>query len=203
MERQYYFEKYCNGKNVLNVGCCSSKPLEELRMGCWLQRNLERLATTVVGIDNNKELIVECQKFANGKLVFADAQHFDLKQQFDVIVAGELIEHLSNLDGFLGCVSKHLSYGGVFILTTANPFKLSNVLNGLLGRELPVQEDHVVYLSVEILRNLLSKYGFKIVEYSCVTERTLKQPLGNKLMRFVTGLVEGYGELINVVCVKQ
>jgi len=58
-------------------------------------------------------------------------------------------------------------------------------------------------LSVEILRNLLGKYGFKIVEYSCVTERTLKQPLGNKLMRFVTGLVESYGELINVVCVKQ
>ena len=63
---------------------------------------------------------IEKLKAAGYNVVSADATHFDLQQKFDAIVAGELIEHLSNPGLFLDCSSRHLQNNGLLILTTPN-----------------------------------------------------------------------------------
>ena len=50
-----------------------------------------------------------------------DAEHFALDRQFDTIVAGDLIEHLGNVEGFLKSVMGCLAPGGKLVIQTPNP----------------------------------------------------------------------------------
>ena len=53
-------------------------------------------------------------------------QNFDLGRTFDTVFAGELIEHLGNVDGFLSSARRHLEPGGQLVLTTPNVFYVGN-----------------------------------------------------------------------------
>jgi hypothetical protein len=57
----------------------------------------------------------------------ADAQDFGLDQNFNTVVAGEVIEHLEDPGRFLACARQHLAPGGRIVLSTAQPFALMNI----------------------------------------------------------------------------
>src|SRR5262249_14451538 len=50
----------------------------------------------------------------------ADAQNFDLPGQFDLVFAGEIIEHVYNPDGLLGSCLLALRPNGYLVITTPN-----------------------------------------------------------------------------------
>lgn len=80
-----------------------------------------------------------------------------LGKKFDVIVAGELIEHLENIGVFLDNVRRHLRKGGVFFLTTPNTTSFRFFVWAVLGRE-PEYSGHVTYYTKDALELLLSRY---------------------------------------------
>lgn len=53
---------------------------------------------------------------------------------FDVIVAGELIEHLGRPEALFQLGHRNLAPGGCLVLTTPNPYYLARVRDSLLGR---------------------------------------------------------------------
>lgn len=57
-----------------------------------------------------------------------------LAEEFDLVFAGELIEHLLDTDGFLAEISRVLRRGGALVLTTPNLASFENRLRLLLGR---------------------------------------------------------------------
>lgn len=57
-----------------------------------------------------------------------NAEDFHLNERFDIIYAGDVIEHLSNPGRFLECSSKHLTDGGEIVESTPNPYFLTNIL---------------------------------------------------------------------------
>ncbi len=71
-------------------------------------------------------------------MVQADVETMDLGETYDVIVAGDIIEHLSNPGRFLGAVSRHLNKEGVFLVTTPNPVTFLRVLELLFKNRLAV-----------------------------------------------------------------
>lgn len=92
------------------------------------------------------------------------------KNQFDLIFAGEIIEHILATQIFLERCHCVLKSGGILILTTPN---LSCWLN--LGRWFSLgqpanvssdegQDGHVRYLAPKTLRNALTKAGFQVLE---------------------------------------
>ena len=54
------------------------------------------------------------------RIVLGDMESHRFDRQFDVIVAGDVLEHMRNQGLFLENVRRHLRGGGVFILTTPN-----------------------------------------------------------------------------------
>jgi len=164
-ERFKLIKPYIENKTVLDIGCCGSRYKSE----GWLHFNIKKYAKSVFGIDISKECI-EFLKEKGYDVEVANAEDFNLNQKFDVIVAGELIEHLSNFQGFLNSVKKHLKEDGLLILTTPNMFYFKEALFLVLRGYPPVNPEHTCYFDEVTLRQLLNRFGFSIKKIMYTTE---------------------------------
>jgi 2-polyprenyl-3-methyl-5-hydroxy-6-metoxy-1,4-benzoquinol methylase len=92
----------CRGKRVLHIGCCNSPRTEELlRQGRLLHTAIDRVAAEQHGVDLDACSVQVLASYGYGNLQVLDTERCRLNQrfaagQFDVIVAGEVLEHLSN-----------------------------------------------------------------------------------------------------------
>jgi SAM-dependent methyltransferase len=129
-------------------------PFELLRKNC----------SDVWGID-----IVIPERYKNDpKCVQANAENFHLGRKFDVIVAFDLIEHLTNPGLFLQCCKEHLVPGGQIILTTPNAYNLF-LMAGKLTRVDPVMNrDHVSLFVPKLMGWLATKCGLTMKEYGYI-----------------------------------
>lgn len=111
--------KYARGKKVLDCGCVDTlKEIENPRKD-WLYGKLVEVAKKVVGVDLQEEGVRKLRE-KGYEVICADVTTMDLGQKFDVIVAGEIIEHLPNQGLFLKNMKRHLKRDGVLIITTPN-----------------------------------------------------------------------------------
>lgn len=172
-DRYKFLCELVRGKEVLDMGCVNHTL--DNRKGAvgryWLHEHLKRTAKHVTGLDYEKEAIAKLK--AEGFDVHAgDATNFDLGRQFDVIVAGEILEHITNAAGFLACVKKHLRPGGIFITTTPNANCLIFFLENLiLGYEVD-NLDHVCIYSPRTIETLFKKCGFALERVIFLAQNT-------------------------------
>lgn len=88
---------------VLNVGCIGHDYIET---DVWIHRLLCEKARRVVGIDIHLP-----EEVGAYNIVSANAESMELNEKFDLIIAGELIEHLSNPGEFFARTREHLKLG--------------------------------------------------------------------------------------------
>lgn len=77
---------------------------------------------------------------------------------FDVVVAGEVLEHLQWPAAVVSDIHRVLRTGGLFIGTVPNAFRLRNRLVFLLGRDFEVDPTHLHWFSPTSMRNLLQRF---------------------------------------------
>ena len=94
--------KLCKNKHVLDLGCIDHDYNLE-KNNSWIHKNIISVAKSVVGVDYMEEDVKKLNKLGYD-VVCANVENFNLKKKFDVIVAGELIEHLANPGKFLDSV---------------------------------------------------------------------------------------------------
>ena len=128
----------------------------------WPHTLLKKQAKEVYGVD--LELTEQYAHDAHYQAASAEAFSFPIT--FDLIFAGDLIEHLSNPGLFLECCKKSLAPGGRLLITTPNTFNLFNMTEKITKREPTVNADHTCYFNRKTLRTLLEKNGMEIVEVS-------------------------------------
>jgi 2-polyprenyl-3-methyl-5-hydroxy-6-metoxy-1,4-benzoquinol methylase len=154
---------------VLDLGCASRYGRSD-----WLHGLLAQDVTELVGIDIN-ETTVEKLQTEGFDVRLADARNFDLGRHFDVVFAGELIEHLDDVRGFLANVRRHLRSGGQLVLTTPNAFYVGNFVYRWGGHG-QVHPEHTCWYCEDTLRHVLEINGFSKVEIS-FTGHTSPTPL--------------------------
>lgn len=148
---------------ILDVGCVQHDA-ENAEQSAWLHQHLYGITTDVVGIDILREDIAELRE-KGYNVRTADAEAFSLDREFDVIVAGELIEHLSDLGGFLESCRRHLTTDGRLVLTTPNPWAFVHLRRAVRG-DVRCNSEHTCWLDERTLRQLLARHGFTAtVEY--------------------------------------
>jgi len=145
------------GGSVLDIGCASRYGRDD-----WLHGLLAKDVKDVVGIDLNQKTVDELQA-AGYDVRLADAQDFDLGRTFDVVFAGELIEHLDNVHGFLTSVRRHLAPGGRLVITTPNAFYVGNFIYRL-GGHARVHPQHTAWYCDATLRRIITVNGFDRVD---------------------------------------
>lgn len=147
------------GESVLDVGCAS-----RYGMADWLHGLLVEQFPDVVGIDINESTIKELEE-TGFNAQFADAQDFDLGRTFETVFAGEIIEHLDNVHGFLTSIRRHLEPGGKLVLTTPNVFYVGGFVYRWGGHG-QVHPEHTCWFCEDTLRRVLHVNGFSNVEIS-------------------------------------
>jgi 2-polyprenyl-3-methyl-5-hydroxy-6-metoxy-1,4-benzoquinol methylase len=152
--------------SVLDVGCASRYGRPD-----WLHGLIAAEKPDVVGIDINEEVVGNLRG-AGYDVHVADARHFDLDRQFDVVFAGELIEHLDDVRGFLRSVRRHLPPGGRLVLTTPNAFYFGNFVYRVGGRA-RVHPEHTCWFCEDTLRRVLTTNGFSRVHVHYIGHSSL------------------------------
>jgi hypothetical protein len=167
VDRIGYIREACAGLRVLDLGAMDETAWHAKRgRGTWLHEEIGRTAAHVDGIDNSALVPAEgLRTGANSTIWRGDVGDPErvvaaLEEPPDVIVAGELIEHLESPLQFLKrfAAAARLS-GKTLILSTPNATALHNVLIALTRRE-STHHDHLCLLSYKTLNTLCMRAGF-------------------------------------------
>ncbi len=173
----------------------------------WPHRFLQDAAKEVYGIDmdfDDARLPGPKERYVKG-----NAERFEIPVRFDVVFAGDLIEHLSNMGDFLASVRAHLSPRGRLVLTTPNCFNLFNLTEKLSKYEPTVNSDHTVYFNYKTLGKLLEKNGFEVERFAYVYRldthhaESWKKKFLNLVYRFLSLFTDKFMETLVVVAVPK
>lgn len=160
--------RHARGKRIFDLGALDETAYASKQDNDrWLHARLCVVAENVIGIDNSALVPLEgLQTAANGRIVNADI--FDLSAVVglygkpDLIVAGELIEHLPDTLGFLRSLQAcEAIRGAEFVFSTPNACSWHNALIGLAGRE-STHPDHLQIYSYKTLRTLFDRADIQL-----------------------------------------
>ncbi|WP_408959707.1 class I SAM-dependent methyltransferase [Natrinema sp. 74] len=167
---------HVSGETVLDVGCVAHDS-EKRHDEAWLHELVVRAAGDALGVDVLEDELADLEA-AGYDVVHGDAQDLALGETFDVIVVGELIEHLVDFDGLLRSIDDHLADGGEVIITTPNAMAVHWTALRLLDQEF-VNSGHTCWFDATTVTQLLERYGFEPVEITYVGDcrLTLADPL--------------------------
>lgn len=171
----------------------------------WVHNLLKKCAKDVYGLDINFDSpkFLSPEKYKKG-----NAENFDFNTEFDVIFAGDLIEHLSNPGLFLLSCARNLKKGGRLIITTPNCFNLFHLAEKIVKSEPTVNPDHICYFNYKTLKQLLIKNGWEPVEtgflYSLDVDyrESYKKKFLNVLYYIISKLTPKFMETLMVVAKK-
>jgi predicted TPR repeat methyltransferase len=173
VQRVELIRSLSKGRRVLHLGC-TNWPYTEVSMqgGTLLHRDLEQIADDLTGFDFDQEGIDVLTAAGVKNLYRADLENLDavpLDDIFDVIIAGEMIEHLNNPGLFLKGIQRFMNAETELVITTINAYSaLRFLLYGLRGKgglNEPVHPDHVYYFSYSTLRLLIERAGLKVNQF--------------------------------------
>ena len=172
-----YVTRRCEGKRVLDLGCVMHDPAEYASR-YFLHRAITEVARETVGLDLHADGVAALNTLGF-EVVVGDAERFVFDRQFDVIVAGDLIEHLGNVEGFLTSARAALAPGGMLIVQTPNPWYWRNVAKAALLPEVPNNPEHTCWFDPRTLRQLAARHGFGVgaVEFASRSLRDRIMPL--------------------------
>ncbi len=174
----YYGEKlefYIENLSKINS---DKKNLKILDVACndgELTKKFEKYGK-VLAIDINKDAVKKCRERGIDCLctdIYGLPKKYD--GYFDVIIAGDIIEHVFDTDEFLKRLYILLKKDGTLLLTTANIASIGRRIMLLMGKNpytefstlLPNKEfnvGHIRYYTVENMREQFNMIGFKNIE---------------------------------------
>jgi len=120
-----------------------------------------------------KELVLlEIEKKAAQKLrtygfyaIHGNAETINLRRKFDVIVLGDVIEHVDNVGMLIENMKRHLKRDGEIIITTANPHFMGHFFRAMTLRKPRVQYDHTSFITESNLEEICRRHSLKIIDF--------------------------------------
>lgn len=173
VQRVEVIKELCTGKTVLHLGCTNYPYTEEsIRDGMLLHFELDKIADDLWGLDADVNGLEILREKGVTQLIHADLENLEAVEReadFDVILAGEMIEHLNNPGAFLNGVARLMDRNTKLVITTVNAYCgmrfLWYGLRGKRGRNEFVHPDHVAYYSYSTLKLLLERHGMHVENF--------------------------------------
>lgn len=169
VDRLAFMAEQVQGKLVFDLGALDETAVDAKReTPHWLHARLCERARQVIGIDNSSLLPADGVSTVNGgRIIHADI--FDLSPLVakfgvpEVIVSGELIEHLPDTEAFLRSLRANSALRGcLFVFSTPNACCWHNILVGVAGRE-SMHKDHLQVYSYKTLQTLFCRSGLELL----------------------------------------
>jgi SAM-dependent methyltransferase len=161
-------EELASGRQILHLGAVgeTGSSVDQIldRSPRSFHASLTRVAERCVGIDTNREAVealTRARIFTNLMVADATTLHRDEipLDRLDVIVAGDIVEHLSSPGELLDNAARLADPGTLFALTTPNALGLPSFMRYLRGGVVD-GGDHVLSFNRYSLENLLRRHGW-------------------------------------------
>ena len=143
MIREAIILEHARDRDLLDIGCMGRTQKYKL----WPQ--VKAVAKSYTGID--------VQTPNSPDVVQGNMENYDFGRTFDVVIAGDVIEHVSNQGLFLDNIVRHLRDDGVLIITTPNA-KWPTVF-------LSPHPDHVLWHDRSTLRGVVRRHGLEVKHF--------------------------------------
>ncbi|KKQ53539.1 MAG: Two-component response regulator [Parcubacteria group bacterium GW2011_GWD2_38_11] len=193
-----------NFKNadMLDIGCYDGTFLSKVKNR---NNNFHGVEASDFGVQLCEEKKIKVKQF-----FFDDRNQFPFEDNlFDVIVIGEIIEHIYDTDFFLQEIKRLLKPSGKLIISTPNIASFGRRIFLFLGKN-PIIEvspneydssGHIRYFTFNTLRKLLNKHEFKtLIEKSDVVNFSNS---GNLQFSVFAKLFPRLGQSIIFLCEKK
>lgn len=148
--------------NILDIGCHDGTLLSLIKNR---NNNFHGLEASDWGLEECKKRKINVQQyFFDDKTRLSFSDNF-----FDVVIAGEIIEHIFDTDFFLEETGRVLKPGGRLLISTPNIASLGRRLLLFFGKNPiievspsdPESSGHIRYFTFQTLKQLLEKHKFK------------------------------------------
>lgn len=198
VHRSTYICNLCEGKKVLHLGATDAPVTKDaIASGNLLHTYLENVCQEVIGIDINLEMIHWLKdKYGITNIRYGNIEKVGdyPKEQFDYILAGEILEHLSNPGNALDAIRSNVNPNTRLIVTVPNAYSFKGFMRAIAKHEL-IHPDHTLHHSPHTLKNLIERHGFYIESYFSFINggRGFSAFIANFLLRFYPQLAEGIG----------
>lgn len=177
-DRKEKIVELCTNKSVLHLGFIQHSHLYEKLIADknWLHEKINTVAANLVGIDYLGEDVNIIRAKYNYECYYGDVTKLDrlsLDKKFDVIICGELIEHVENAGLMLDGIKKFMYPNSILIITTPNPWSRSRIKlisDGVLEDEW-LNKEHTCWYSFGTLKQLLARKGFSEIKYGYYNEK--------------------------------
>jgi len=204
--RLEFVVKLCTGKRVVHLGCADHKEIidEKIRKDQWLHKLLVEKAEKCIGVDNNVEALEHIRKIGFTDVHVADiTNELPLPQitaaQWDYMVLGEIIEHISNPAAFLSALrERYAGYVGKIILTTPHAFRYKNFTRSARTHQEIINSDHRFWFTPYTLGKIAVDAGLWPEEFWLV--ENLKPGSNAFFKKWLLKRYPGYRDTIIMSC---
>lgn len=197
VDRLDFIADDCVGKAILDIGCFDETALIKRETKYWLHGRIVSVAKSVVGVDNSSKIPAAGLRTGSNAIIFkGDGVNLDKslldKQVYELIVAGEFIEHIENPLEFFREIKRNFS-GRELVISTPNGVSFANTLLGFIRREVQ-HPDHLHNFTFKVLNTLCLRAGFKsweIIPYRFFATEMIMNSKGAKriLVMFVERMI--------------
>jgi len=173
--RQDIILERCRGKRVLHLGCVDAGYMHDrFSRGILMHQRLAKVTSDLYGVDVDEPGISFLSDHGFTQLIVGDVCRLDQipeirRTVFDVIVAGEVVEHLQNPGMFFESVKTIMQPNRTeLIVTVPNAFRFTTLQYLLKGIEY-IHPDHNYWFSYQTISNLFTKSQFTITDIAVYT----------------------------------
>jgi len=161
LRRRYLLARVQSGDRVLDIGCGEGRFTAELA----------RAGANVVGVDVAEEPLRRARSRhpeLDLRLIDAGGSWGLPDAEFDVVWAGEVIEHVADTGGWLSEVRRVLRSGGSLLVSTPDHGRLALMRLALSKRAFAEHFDplgeHLHFYNGETLTRLIGDFGFEQID---------------------------------------
>lgn len=191
--RTDYFCQLVKNKSVLDVGVVEHTQTAT-QSSNWLHGHLAQAASNCLGVDI-LETELEHLKSLGFNVVCADITQQPLSQKFDIIICGEILEHVEATGALFESAAQMLNLNGRLVISVPNPWYANVILKSSFGTFPYVDNaDHVAWFDPCTLYELGQRHGLKLDRFTGVsTEMKDSLSLKAKLFFYFMPLMMRFG----------
>jgi SAM-dependent methyltransferase len=173
------------GKRVLDVGVVAHAA-RYIRDPEWRHGKICRVAARCVGVDVIEPLVRDLQAQGYDVRCIDATSEADLGERFDLVFAGDVIEHVDNAVNLLRFAKRHLAPDGRLLVTTPNPFSRKFYRRFRHEGVAMINLDHVAWYTPTMALELGRRAGLSLHAYHLIKPiARWKQPLSRLAWRFM------------------
>lgn len=160
----------CRDKKVLDLGCVQHSFKHAKNNQDWLHKKISDVASYILGIDYLENDVKKLKEIGYNVIQGDVTKPLNISTKFDVIVAGNLIEHLVNFEGFFNNLKNWLAPNGEILISTANPFYIDQFFYSAFKKSIVINPEHTCWIDLVALNQLASRFGFSTAEIYFIKE---------------------------------